>query len=114
MLDIKCLNRENPGPYYANMILAQARELNDYHILPSCGDDSLDLETGLYIAANYRADKVIPLKENYFRYQIIKSELKKVLNKLRNKIAYIRAKKIKKKAVELIAKNQIVSWIKTL
>ncbi|MDD5066393.1 MAG: carbamoyltransferase C-terminal domain-containing protein [bacterium] len=95
-----------------NMLLAQSRQLNEYYVLPSCGDESLVMGAGLFVSACHARDKITPLKDIYFGYQIKEPELLAALKKYKGQIAFKKSNNIEKEAARLLAANFIVGRCK--
>lgn len=95
-----------------NMLLAQSNEINDFYVLPSCGDESLALGAGFFAAANNTNDNIMPLKELYLGNTISERELLDFLEKYKNEISFEKIEDIEKKVAELISKDFIVGRVK--
>jgi carbamoyltransferase len=95
-----------------NKILSQLDEIDDFYVVPSCGDDSIALGAAYLSHQKRHPGENKPLGQLYLGYQISESEIIEVLNKNGTKVEWKKCDDISKETAKLLHADKIVARCK--
>ncbi len=91
-----------------NKILAQHQALDNFYVLPSCGDDSLALGAAYLVQEQAESNSSLPLDVLYKGPKLGEDEIIETLKLHSDKIEYSKSENIEKDTAELLAKDLII------
>lgn len=92
-----------------NMILSQRDEIDDFYVIPSCGDDSIALGAAYLSQEKYYPESSKPLDQLYLGYKNDEQEILETLEKHQQHIKWEKCDDIAEKVAELLVQDKIVA-----